>query len=177
VQTHREAEMPDTERPETRKETLRRVLAPLTSRNGKGFVLAVFFTCLIAEFPTYMLSIIILFHLPPVLYLHFMFEFLEDLYIVFYLSFLITVPHIIANVIAVSLKKKDILIELLIALSATAIFAMILENSNSLNGFIFPEFFFTKTYLLTIPSVVLADAIFYAIKFAKERGKMRRRGD
>jgi predicted membrane protein len=70
------------------------------------------------------------------------------------------------------------LVEFLIVLLAVTIFAMIIEDSdNSLNGFIFPEFLFTKAYLFTIMWVVLAEIIFYAIKFVTERAKIRWRAE
>lgn len=168
--------MSDNGQQETRIDTLKRVLAPLTGRNDKRFVLAVSITCFFAEFPIFMFSFMMFFYLAAVLLLPFDFvsDFSENLIIYVSLIFLIAVPHIIANIIAVSLKKKDILIELLIALSVTAIFAMIVEYQDKKPSLIgLPKFFFTKAYLLTILCVILADAIFYAVAFKRERAKAK----
>jgi hypothetical protein len=104
-----EVTMLDNEKQELHRDMLKRVLAPLNRRNDKVFkVLAVSLVCLIAEFPIFMFSFMMFFYLAAVLLLPFDFvsDFSENLIIYVSLIFLIAVPHIIANIIAVSLKKK-----------------------------------------------------------------------
>jgi hypothetical protein len=73
----------DNEKQGTRRDTLKRVLAPLIGRNDKRFVLAVSITCLFAECPIFMFSGMMFLCLAAVLLLPFDFvsDFSENLII------------------------------------------------------------------------------------------------
>jgi hypothetical protein len=103
----REVAMLDNEKQELRRDTLIRVLAPLNRRNHKrSEMLALSLTCLFAEIPIFVLSVMMFYCLLYVLHLHSVPVLLGDLYICILLSFFITGPHIIAAFVSVSLKKK-----------------------------------------------------------------------
>ncbi|MDR1135846.1 MAG: hypothetical protein LBL49_06665 [Clostridiales Family XIII bacterium] len=180
--------MIDTGLPETRRETLRRVMAPLNRRQNMRCRIRTLILLLLGECPL----TIIYFQIYNLVYMLFyaicekfnalltnfagessqFTNFMESelfTYIPYILGFFAL--NFIVNIISITSRKIDIFFEILISLAVwTTVFFIIAKFRKGW----FDDLYIGVAiqYLLTILCMCIAEVIFYAIRFKKERAKI-----
>jgi hypothetical protein len=165
--------MPDTGIPETRKETWRRVLAPLNIKHNRRYRIVALVLLLPSELGFVFLSIFVIYNiLPnipnPLSGLPLSVSGIFELILIIPILFIISVPNLIINMISIVKGKTDLFFEISIA---TAIWAVIFFIHDTLSR-AFLAGLFTIHCLFGILGMCIAEVIFYRIRFKKERAKI-----
>jgi hypothetical protein len=172
-------EMSDAERPETRKETLRRILTPLNPKHNKKHRILALVLFLPGEFIIFCVIGMVfqafaliaraiaglIGEIPQLPYL-------ESHYFlgVFCTAFFFFVPHFAINRTLIIEKKTDIFFEMSIALAAWAFYYFYMETISKRSFFISG---FSLIYVFIILWLIIAEVIFYAVAFKRERAKIK----
>jgi hypothetical protein len=165
--------MSDTERPETSKETLRRVLAPLNLKHNGKYRKRALLICLPGEFCFLFLNLIIpigrlFFGIFDLIFLGLGISgggFLGHAINAFY----IFIPHFIANTISITKRKTDIFFEMSIVATVWTVFFSVLANGDGWDTLMY--YALSIGYRFAIVYLLIAEVIFYAVAFKKERAK------